>query len=57
MPGSYVSLGVGMHVCEPGVPEEPYVLFIRDGPRVEKVVINFRIRPRVEEVRRDGMDP
>ena len=44
VPGANVALGVGVHVLEATVPEEPDVFLVCDRSRTEKILVNFRIR-------------
>ena len=56
MPGPDIALCVRMHVCEATVPEEPYILFICDWLRIEKVMVDLRVGAEIQEMVRDGMN-
>lgn len=55
MPGADVALGVGMHVCESAVPEEPDVLFVGDGRGVKEMLVDFGVGTQVKQVVCNGM--
>ena len=54
VPCADIALGVGVHMRVASVPEEPDVLLIKDGLGVKEIMIDFRIRTQVKEVRGDG---
>ena len=56
VPDADVALCVWMHGAVAAVPEEPDILLVCYGLRVEEIVINFGIWAEVEEVCGDGME-
>ena len=56
MPDANVALRIGVHGAVAAVPEEPDVLLVCYGLRVEEVMIDFGIWAEVKEVCGDGME-
>lgn len=56
MPSADSPLVVWVHIRESIVPEEPDILLVGDGLRMEEIKINIRIGTEVKKVARYGMN-